>query len=337
MRELNHYIKNTEALKGTKDAPKIEVLKGIEDLPKIELLKGITDLPKIELLKGMKGLPKIELLKGITDLPKIELLKGMKGLPKIELLKGITDLPRIELLKGITDLPRIKVPDVVKAGLKLNIPKIKPGEVDYESFYKGSENIGKWGWTVPFSFGLVHVKYFENDNLTKEDVDTFFYDYYSSNNDEFDKMTNSILKNKCIYQWHEAIKQSVYAHKNNMFILSISTLIPVLEGILSTFESNKSNIRMMKVCKDMLNTTDDEALVDKIMWTSCYHFISALYKKSDFSKTEPEIINRHWILHGRTAFNSSEIDSLRIFNAIETVSGIMKFHNREKNKNKQDK
>ncbi|MFP3667779.1 hypothetical protein SB717_21780 [Priestia sp. SIMBA_032] len=361
MKELNHYIKNTEELKGTKDtpntevlksisdslkvevfkgtkdAPKIEILKGIKDALKIEVLKGITDLPKIEVLKGITDLPKIEVLKGVTDLPKIEVLKGVTDLPKIEVLKGVTDLPKIEVLKGVTDLPRIKVPEVVKNGLKLNIPKIKSGEVDYESFYRGSENIGKWGWTVPFSFGLVHIKYFENDSLTKRDVDKFFYNYYSSDNDEFDKMTNSILKNKDIYQWHEAIKQCVYAHKHNRYILSISTLIPVLEGILSTFESNKSNIRMMKVCKDMLNTTDDESLIDKIMWTSCYHFISALYKKSDFSKTEPEIINRHWILHGRTAFNSSEIDSLRIFNAIETVSGIMKFHNREKNKNKQDK
>ncbi|MBU8919103.1 hypothetical protein BGM25_23950 [Bacillus sp. FJAT-29953] len=226
-----------------------------------------------------------------------------------------------EHLKELTKDFKINLPE-------MNLPEIK---FDYELFYKSSENIGKWGWTVPFSFTLAQMGFFENDSLTKEDIDTFFYDYYSED-DNFDRMINAILSINDIGQWHKPIKQCVFAHKNNMFILSISTLIPVLEGILSTFESDKTNIRMMKICKEMLDSTDDKSMINKIMWTSCYHFISALYQKSDFSATEPDIINRHWILHGRTAFNNSEIDSIRIFNAVETISTIMKYHNKKTNK-----
>ncbi|RNB82109.1 hypothetical protein EDM59_21100 [Brevibacillus nitrificans] len=243
-----------------------------------------------------------------------------------------SNVSKFELPDNIKNLLGTKIPEDIKASLKnikLNIPKV---EFDYEAFYKASENIGKWGWTVPFSFTLYQIRFFENDNLTKEDIDTFFEIYYSED-DNFDRMINAILNINDIHQWHEAIKQSVYAHKNMMFILSVSTLIPVLEGILSTFESDKTNIRMMKVCKEMLDTTNDNSMIDKIMWTSCFNFISALYQKSDFSGKEPELVNRHWILHGRTAFNNSEIDSLRIFNAIETVSNIVKYHNKKQNKN----
>ncbi|MFD4927695.1 hypothetical protein ACFWMS_02050 [Peribacillus butanolivorans] len=200
--------------------------------------------------------------------------------------------------------------------------------IDYELYEYISKKIGLSGWTVPFSITFADMDLFEKDSLTRRDIDAIFYKYYSED-EIFESMIDAILSNKNIERWHEAIEQCVYAHKNKMFILSISTLIPILEGILSTFENNKTNIKMMKVCKEMLETTDNKS-IKKIMWISCYHFISTLYQKSDFSGTEPETVNRHWILHGRTAFNNSEIDSIRIFNAIETVSKIMKYNKKNK-------
>ncbi|MGR6342359.1 hypothetical protein ACU5CE_31895, partial [Priestia megaterium] len=351
-REIFKDVKNPLGLglsKRFEDSSQREIFKDIKNPLGLGLSKRFEDSSQREIFKDIKNPLGLGLSKRFEDSSQREIFKDIKNPLGLGLSKRFEDSSQREIFKDVKnplglglskrfeDTPTIKVPDIVKAGLKLNIPKIQPGEIDYESFYKGSENIGKWGWTVPFSFGLVHIKYFENDNLTKKEVDTFFANYYSSEINEFDKMTNSILKNKGICKWHEAIKQSIYAHKNGKFILSISTLIPTLEGILSTFESNKSNIHMKKVCRNMLEKTDDEAWVDKIMWTSCYHFVSALYERSDFNKEEPEILNRHWILHGRTAFNSSEIDSLRIFNSLETVSGIVKYHNRKRNQNKQDK
>lgn len=240
-------------------------------------------------------------------------------------------IKKFELTENVKNTLNVDIPEGIKnilKNIKIDIPKL---EIDYEAFYKASENIGKLGWTVPFTFTLFQIRFFGDGSLTKEDIDTFFDDYYSEDKN-FDRMISAILSINDINHWHEAIKQSAYAHRNNMFILSISTLIPVLEGMLSTFESDKTNIRMMKVCKDMLDKIDENLMIDIIPWTSCYHFISALYQKSDFSGKEPEIVNRHWILHGRTAFNNSKTDSIRIFNAIETVSNIIKHHNKKQNK-----
>lgn len=54
--------------------------------------------------------------------------------------------------------------------------------------------------------------YFEKDNLTKEDIDTFFKVYYSEE-DNFDRLINQNVSIQDIQQWHTAIKQCVYAHK----------------------------------------------------------------------------------------------------------------------------
>jgi hypothetical protein len=208
--------------------------------------------------------------------------------------------------------------------------------------YGLAEYMGKFGWTVPYSTingffngALKHDALSQGVTVTNEEISSYFMSHYSEDNN-FDLMINSIMNNSEIKQCHQAIEQSVYAYKNNMFILSISTLIPVLEGILSTFEEDKTNIRMIKVCKEMVDAVEErltidptnlQAILNKTLWISCYHFITALYQKSDFSGAEPEMINRHWILHGRTAFNNSQIDSIRIFNAIETVSSIVRIHN----------
>lgn len=210
-------------------------------------------------------------------------------------------------------------------------------ELQY-TLFNYAEYMGKLGWIVPFTtHSAFHTSLLKkNMNPSKENISSLFMSHYSEGTN-FDQMIDSIMNNIEIKQWHQAIEQCVYAYKGNMFILSICTLIPVLEGVLSTFEEDKRNIRMMKVCKEMLDTVENQLTIDpsnlegiynKILWISCYHFIKALYNKSDFSKDEPEIINRHWILHGRTAFNNSQIDSIRIFNAIETVSSIVRRHNR---------
>lgn len=99
--------------------------------------------------------------------------------------------------------------------VEINLPELKLPDFNYNSLYKAAENIGKWGWTVPFSFTLSLLGYFEKDNLTKEDIDTFFKVYYSEE-DNFDRLINQIVSIQDIQQWHTAIKQCVYAHKKHV-------------------------------------------------------------------------------------------------------------------------
>jgi len=219
-----------------------------------------------------------------------------------------------------------------------NIPKsikevYKPIKIDFnpDTLFKAAEKMGNYGWTIPFSLPVGYVSSIGKNIPTRENINSFFMEFYSKEeNSNFERLIRDIMQRDVIKKWHPALKQCIEAHRNGMFILSIGTLLPVLEGILSTFEEDKENIRMKKICTNMLESYKDGPFVDKLMWTSCKHFINALYEKSKFSEAEPEIINRHWILHGRTAFNNLEVDSLRIFCAIETVSKLIVLFNKNK-------
>lgn len=103
----------------------------------------------------------------------------------------------------------------------------------------------------------------------------------------------------------------------------------VIEGILSTFWEDKKNIRMMQVCQAKVDKLANEAehIIKKYIWISYNKFISKLYEKNDFSKDELGFINRHWLLHGRSAYKIEELDCLRLFNAVSSICVIVKNDN----------
>lgn len=59
---------------------------------------------------------------------------------------------------------------------------------------------------------------------------------------------------------------------------------------------------------------------DAIFWHNIERFIDELFKNFDFSAAPPDRLNRHWILHGRDASRGSQADSLRLFQAVDTIS-----------------
>ena len=79
----------------------------------------------------------------------------------------------------------------------------------------------------------------------------------------------------------------------------------------------------MMVCNKMVDTfPKDGSKILKYTWISYNMFIGKLYAKSDFSAEEPEEINRHWLLHGRSEYDISEIDCIRLINAIQSLCMI---------------
>ena len=50
---------------------------------------------------------------------------------------------------------------------------------------------------------------------------------------------------------------------------------------------------------------------------------------SEISADEPETINRHWLLHGRSDFEIDEMDCIRLFNAVQSLCMIVKVEAKE--------
>ena len=120
------------------------------------------------------------------------------------------------------------------------------------------------------------------------------------------------------------------AFQNKLYAVCATSLLSVIEGILSEFSDDKQDVRMMKVCQKKVDTFPSTgSTIQKHVWISYNNFIRNLYQKSDFSADEPETINRHWLLHGRSDFEIDEMDCIRLFNAVQSLCMIVKVEAKE--------
>ena len=182
------------------------------------------------------------------------------------------------------------------------------------------------GWTLPTELGIYAVNVIGNtDGITN--IDKFLLWYFTENEYEhFNNMLNSILEAPIEDGLKKVVDECRFAFENKKFAICADSLVSVIEGILSTFWDDKTNIRMMKICQAKVDELADEKehITKKYVWVSYNKFIRKLYEKNDFTADEPSFINRHWLLHGRSAYEIEEIDCLRLFNAVSSLCVIVR-------------
>lgn len=179
------------------------------------------------------------------------------------------------------------------------------------------------GWTLPSELGIYAVKRLADSDEIK-DVNAFLQWYYTEEN-----YFHTELMVKCIMDTNiktgvkKLFEECWKAFKEGMYAICATSLMSVTEGILSEFSEDKRDIRMMKVCQKMVDTfPTDGSTIQKHTWISYNIFIRNLYEKRDFLSDEPDTINRHWLLHGRSDFEIDELDCIRLINAVQSICMI---------------
>jgi len=222
------------------------------------------------------------------------------------------------ILKNNKDLPFGEVEGPATEDIKSGLDTI------YEEYSEIAMLIGKNGWTIPMSMGMSKLDALIDKVINIDLLDEFFKDYY--NEKMFKTMLKHVKNSNLNSTQVELFLDCVETFKKGRYLISTTSLITILEGILSQFGNDKKDIRMIKICRfQMDRTKNDRKFINHLVWTSFFHFISELYNKSEFDKDEPESLNRHWILHGRTDKQLGEADCLRLFNAIYSLTTMMKF------------
>lgn len=127
----------------------------------------------------------------------------------------------------------------------------------------------------------------------------------------------------------ELFDQCLESFTRKNYQICITALITILEGLLSEFGDDKKDIKMIRICRfQMDQTKTDKKIINHLVWVSFYYFIKELYDKSEFDKSEPDRLNRHWILHGRSDKQVGEEDCLRLFNAIYSLITMLKYEDK---------
>lgn len=103
----------------------------------------------------------------------------------------------------------------------------------------------------------------------------------------------------------------------------MTTLTTILEGFISTFGDNPKDVRIMRICNfHAVEERNNGNKIKSLCWQSMYEYTQILFEKSDFSQTEPDKTNRHWLVHGRTSLIGDKLNCIRVINALSTLSNL---------------
>lgn len=187
------------------------------------------------------------------------------------------------------------------------------------------------GWTLPAELPIAAVNAL-GKTTELDDVNTFMADFYSYDDQRNMKsMIKGIQESKIKPGLLKMVNKCWQAFSVKLYAVCATSLLSVIEGILSEFSDDKQDTRMMKVCQKHVDTfPQDGSTILKHVWISYNQFIRKLYQKSDFTATEPTDINRHWLLHGRSDFEIEEIECVRLFNAVHSLCMVINKEAKEK-------
>lgn len=188
-----------------------------------------------------------------------------------------------------------------------------------EASEKNAENLARMGWTLPVWASPQQT--IEIYNLkTEDEVESYFLNVYREDKWGYAFLKEGLLSDENLDRWQPLIRQSFRAFERGDHQIVIPALLSIFEGLVSELSGRfeqKPNVRQATRHKLQESSGD----VENWIATSIHVFVSeAVFKSHSFKQERPNLINRHWILHGRDHTDWSKVDALKLFHAIQTVS-----------------
>lgn len=182
-------------------------------------------------------------------------------------------------------------------------------------------------WIFPNDIDEINfMKELESSTIS-EVVDNYMMKYYGST-DSINKMSTEIKENGVFStRLISLIKEATRAYDMELFNSCAIVLLSVVEGIIVRFSdvqkfkyTNASDIFKSSA----LNKGGHVRARYYYVVTSICEFISFLYQNSDFSNTEPEFLNRHWVFHGRSQREICPAECVKLFLFINSINRFIK-------------
>lgn len=164
----------------------------------------------------------------------------------------------------------------------------------------------------------------EEPQLSKEDFDRLSLNYlYNKLYEMHDGLYYNTLKNVLITSGElqeDVIQQCLTAFEQGQFFLCACGLLTIIEGILAKY-AQSSNTRLSSLFKKIEEKVNQCQNREQILTAANIKgYIELLTTKSDFqSGMEPDELNRHWILHGRSQRNIGKADCLRLLITLSLI------------------
>lgn len=199
---------------------------------------------------------------------------------------------------------------------------LNPLDVLTNTYQNFIEIVADAGWTIPLDIDIRNFSDLSDSISGEADIDAFFSKYYTPAKIKLLKrrISRSISNQaqKC------AFEESISAFEQEQYQICRLGLIPILEGLISLYNPNANDVRVMHVCDAQSKEARAKGKnIKALCWLSIYRFTKKFYEKSEFTSSEPDAMKRHWIEHGRTTRMADNVECLQLINAISTLACII--------------
>ncbi len=224
----------------------------------------------------------------------------------------------------VSSAPIAEIADSLAKSLRgIRWPTPDDIERGHQEMLNTARAVAKVGWTLP-----KHLTPSETSDLVKRcrkgssrALDQWFLNYYEANGrKEFKRLTRKLLRNRWLNEWRPVLKDCVWAYQHNRYRLVVATMLAVLEGAVAKLGRAPSDRRKTHPHVIWKKVRSQPKSMDEVFWESASEFLCQVWKNTDFDTDPPDLINRHWILHGRMPNIGSQPDALRLFVATEFVA-----------------
>jgi hypothetical protein len=223
------------------------------------------------------------------------------------------------------------IPDAWQRALRDAIARVRSGSDPFASgmasslrrVLEGSDmddraaaELGRRGWTVP-----PWATYHEVRALSKvpagQPIDRAIMKVYSRRTKLMPDIHRNTLSASLMRKWAPLYRQVAFLASQGQYLVVVPSSLLMFEGLLASLtESSETGKRLHRALKPLATAASG---VPRAVWLSIATFTEALYASRDFAAAKPALLNRHWILHGRSAPRWGKADCVRLFQAINTV------------------
>ncbi|MEY9980460.1 hypothetical protein [Lysinibacillus sp. RC79] len=234
--------------------------------------------------------------------------------------------PIIDFQKQIIEMTS-QIDKIIQENLpEIELPEITLPKLNYEEIRTNIKHNSRYGWTLTGGMSLGHYLDKVLRNMNQDQLDEYFFQYYTTNDNSFFKETETHLLKFIEPHRKELLKDCLDNFVNNNYRIAIPSLMTLIEGevtdILETKDYGwKLNDKMSNAAKD------EEEKFYQITTYSTYDYLRReLYKPHKFDTKRRNMINRHWVLHGRDNPNVwTKYDGLRLINVLSSLQFIKEY------------
>ena len=168
---------------------------------------------------------------------------------------------------------------------------------------------------------------FAKEICDSTNIDKVVQRYYFDNNQQ----NMNLLISRCnsareIFEYKELYVQTLDAYNRGHYHLACIGMFSLIDGVLADVSEMATVTSFKKRIQAIENKIGDQVALNEIdrktlcIYTAMEHIKDSIFGNSSFSEAEPEGINRHWVMHGRTRKKYSKYDFLKLLLWLDAIS-----------------